>query len=220
MKKLLLTCLLAGMYHFSDAQAVNALRLTGGFGSGEIALSVDGNRLHQLGKNDKFLLGYGVRFTHFGGGTVNYLTAPASLTTEGISDTLALASPRVYSLNTFVQLGYQFNAKWSATFDIDVVGASFGAERSGTFGSTEDPRFNGLQSGSPTALNLLLVGDNDIGSLNSNFSLRYLVHEKWQVQAGYQFLFTEFTTKAVLANDNDRFRRKSGLLMLGVQYRL
>lgn len=220
MKKLLFTCLLAGMYLNSGAQAVNALRLTGGFGSGEIALSIDGNRLHQLGKNDKFLLGYGVRFTHFGGGTVNYLTAPASLTTEGISDTLVLGSPRVYSLNAFVQLGYQFNAKWSATFDIDVVGASFGAERSGTFGSTEDPRFNGLQSGRPTTLNLLLVGDNDIGSLNSNFSLRYLVHEKWQVQAGYQFLFTEFTTKAVLANDNDRFRRKSGLLMLGVQYRL
>lgn len=220
MKKMLFTCLLAGMYHFSGAQAVNALRITSGFGNGETALSVDGNRMHRLGKNDKILLGYGVRFNHFGGGTVDYITAPASLTSNGISDTLALGTPRVYSLNAFVQLGYQISPKWSATFDIDVIGTSFGAERSGIFGSTEDPRFNGLQSGSPTALNLLLVGDNDIGSLNSNFSLRYRVHEKWQLQAGYQFFFTEFTTNAVLANDNDRFRRKSGLLMLGVQYQL
>lgn len=220
MKKILFACLLAGFSLQAGAQAVNALRLTGGFGSGEMALSLDGNRMHRLGKNDKFLLGYGVRFTSFNGGTVDYLTAPASLTSEGISDTLVLGSPSVYSLNAFVQLGYQINSKWSATFDIDVVGASFGAERMGVFGSTEDPRFNGLQSGRPTTLNLLLVGDNDIGSLNSNFSLRYLVHEKWQLQAGYQFLFTEFTTNAVLANDNDRFRRKSGLLMLGIQYQL
>lgn len=98
-----------------------------------------------------------------------------------------------------------------------------GTQVGGLFGTNGHHRYTlglGLQSGRPTTLNLLLVGDNDIGSLNSNFSLRYLVHEKWQVQAGYQFLFTEFTTKAVLANDNDRFRRKSGLLMLGVQYRL
>lgn len=201
------------------SQTATTARISTGFAANEFTASLDGGRMHQLGKKQRLLLGYGLRYTHFRGSNVNYITAPAALTTKDKLDTLVLGSSSVNSFNAYVQLGYQFLPKWVITFDIDVIGASFGAERSGVFSSTEDASFNGLQKGSPTALNVLLVGDNDRGSLNSNFSLRYNVNENWQVQSGMTYLFTEFTTTQNLTDANDRFRRKSTFFMLGLQYR-
>ena len=80
-----------------------------------------------------------------------------------------------------------------------------------------------MTSASPTPFNILLVSDNDRGSLNSEFYGKYLLNEKWAVKLGAQFLFTEYTTQTKVQQfpqANDRFRNKPLLLCVGVRYKL
>jgi len=218
MKKIVLSMFMFLLTGSLLAQPTNGLRLATAFSGSSLSTALDFGQERQFGKKQRLLLGYGARYTRFQAGDAAYLTAPAKLTAEGKSDTLMLASPRVNSLNAYILLGYQFHPKWSVSFDIDLIGLSWGSESTGIFASTEDPRFNGLQAGKPTVGNFLLVGDNDRGSLNSNFSVRYSVNEQWQVQAGLSYLFTEYSTTNTLTDENNRFRNKSGLAMVGVRY--
>ncbi len=72
----------------------------------------------------------------------------------------------------------------------------------------------------PTSLNALLVGDNDIGSLNSELYVLYHASERLSVKAGLSYLFTEYTTdkKYITGIDNDRYRNKSMGAAIGIQY--
>jgi hypothetical protein len=74
-------------------------------------------------------------------------------------------------------------------------------------------------------VNLLLVSDNDIGSLNSEFYARYKFNSRWSAKAGLGFVFTEYTTTVNAQTtpsglQNSRFRNKAAGLMLGVNYSL
>jgi hypothetical protein len=105
-------------------------------------------------------------------------------------------------------------------FNIDAIGFSFGKDVKGNY-------INGAQgsmeSANPAAFNLLLISDNDKGSLNSELFARYLLNDKWAVKGGIQFLFTEFTTDSEVQQfpePNDRFRNKSLMFSAGVSYKL
>ena len=114
--------------------------------------------------------------------------------------------------------------KFDLGFNIDAIGFSFGAEKKANIiSSVYDPGQARIQLASPTTFNLLLTSDNDYGSLNSEFYLRYWIDEKIGLRLGYTFLFTEYTTNQKLSFDNgrilnDRYRLKSSMLMLGVTY--
>ena len=104
-------------------------------------------------------------------------------------------------------------------FNIDAIGFSFGKSTTGNY-------INGAQgsveSSQPTAFNVLLISDNDRGSLNSAFFGRYLLNKKWGIKGGVQFLFTEYTTDTEVQQfpePNDRFRNKSLMFMLGASYK-
>jgi hypothetical protein len=76
----------------------------------------------------------------------------------------------------------------------------------------------------PTTLNLLLTSDNDVGSLNSEFYVRYWLSPKIGIRAGYTFYFSEYTTDRAIGFDNsrivnDRYRFKSSLIMLGISWK-
>ncbi|WP_149240236.1 hypothetical protein [Dyadobacter sp. 32] len=190
----------------------------------------------RIGKKRKIEAGFGARLTSAAGSKLIYTTAgPASLTrsfntpfliffagqkTENW-DTLTVQRPFVNALNVTINLGYNFNSKISAGFNIDLIGASFGRRSSSVFQS------NGKTStdpdSKPTAFNLLLTGDHDKGSLNSEFFLKYKINQKWGIRAIYQFLFTEYTAGTVrqIAPDGseiDRFRNKANNFGLGVSY--
>lgn len=182
--------------------------------SGNIGLGA----LHGVGKQKRILLGYGLRVGGYAGQNITYITAPAALTLDEKIDTFSMSSPALLLLNTYVALGYRLNEKWSFLFDIDVVGISMGGTRNGQFSSVPFPAFNGTYDASPTSPNILLVGDNDRGSLNSTFAARYRLNENVQLKFGFTYLFTEYTTVQALSYANDRFRRKSGQLMLGLNY--
>ena len=132
---------------------------------------------------------------------------------------MLVKSPQVNSLNLFIDLSYTFNAKWRAGFNIDAIGFSFGSSRQANYinGSTGK-----ITQASPTPFNVLLVSDNDRGSLNSELYVNYFINATWGLKAGAQFLFTEYTTITkvqVYPEENDRFRNKSLLFCLGVTRR-
>jgi hypothetical protein len=187
----------------------------------------------RLGRKNQFVVGVGVRATGYLGRNQYYVTAPAELTSGGTGpfvifkenivanmDTFLVANPFVFGVNAEINLAYQFNEGFSMGFNIDAIGFSAGAEKNGDY-------INGAQvarsAASPTRFNLLLVSDNDRGSLNSQLYAKKRIDDHWYVKAGLQFLFTEYTTNAAvqqLPEPNDRFRRKSLMFMIGTSIKI
>lgn len=210
-----------GRVHYAD--------VTLGAANAQGALSVSYLHLWKLGANKKLALGLGGRLTSYFGNNQYYTTAPAELTSGGTGpgvifkddilaniDSFLLKSPQANCLNISFNLEYPLSKKITAGFNIDMIGFSFGSSRSGTYinGTTSTP-----VNASPTPFNILLVSDNDRGSLNSELYLRYFLNERIAIKLGAQFLFTEYTTTynvQTYPSGNDRFRNKSLMVCLGV----
>ncbi len=131
-----------------------------------------------------------------------------------------IQSPQTNSINASINIDYKISSKITVGFNIDAIGFSFGAEKKGNY-------INGTQGknteGKPTAFNVLLISDNDQGSLNSELYLKYLCTDKWAIKTAAQFLFTEYTTETEVQqfpSPNDRFRNKSLLFAVGISYQL
>ena len=195
--------------------------------------------LHGLGrKKQRLNIGYGVRFTSFVAANKYYTTAPAKFTStvqnlgtifsetiqENI-DTITTATAFTNSLNLAFLVEYNIKSKFDLGFNIDIVGFSFGPQKkfniiSSSFDANQEP----VQTAAPTKFNLLLTSDNDIGSLNSEFYLRYWLAPKLGVKLGYTFLFSEYRTDQKISFDNgrivnDRFRFKASMVLLSISFR-
>jgi hypothetical protein len=187
------------------------------------------------GKKRKWEAGLGLRYTAYAGVKKDFITAPARLARTHTTpflivfagqqtanwDTLSVQRPFVNSLNLSANLGYHFSAKWSAGFNIDLIGFSFGRKTSGILSSNGVTRTDAAVK--PAAFNVLLTGDHDYGSLNSEFFLRYKLTPQWGIKAVYQFYFAEYKTTMLVqtAPDGtsvDRFRNKANMLGLGCSY--
>jgi opacity protein-like surface antigen len=170
-----------------------------------------------LGKKHKFFIGTGARFNQFSGKKLNYTSAPAGLAGDkATEDTVLLAKSSISSLNILVNLGYNITDKIQLGFDIDAAGFSFGGKQAIIFNGTLLP--GELK---PSGGNILLVGNNDRGSLNSNFYARYKFNEHWGAKLSYQYYFSEYTASAKIQTapkQNDRFRYKSQGISIGVAY--
>ena len=200
-----------------ETKTVNYGSFTGAIGSNQGSLSVDFFHLWRLGEARKIEVGVGGRITSYFGSAQYYSSAPAELAdVPAKSDSLLLQSPQVNSINLSINIGYRVSAKIGLGFNIDAAGFTLGAEKAGTY-------LNGNQgsaaSAKPTPYNLLLVGHNDHGTLNSEFYLRYFFKEGLGIKVAYQYLFTEYTTNTKVQQapePNDRFRNISNLFSLGI----
>ncbi len=192
----------------------------------------------RLGKKKKWEIGTGFRLTSTVGQNLDYITAGPARLTRGTNfpflvvvsaqetqnwDTLNIQHPFTTSANLTFNLGYNFSKKLLGGCNIDVAGFTVGNNSKAIF------THNGVASvepvAKPTAFNLLLTGDNDLGSLNSEFFLKYLVGNRWGIRGVYQFLFTEYKTTTLYqtASDGtqiDRFRNKANNFGISVLYRL
>lgn len=193
--------------------------LSFGFGSSQGSIAAGYFYNLNLGFKKKFFIGTGVRFNTYYGSKINYLSAPAKLAgEESKTDTLVAPKPSVYAINALVNLGYNFSPKIQAGFNIDLIGFSFGPQGKPTFIANGTPTFTQAK---PTGFNALLVGNNDRGTVNSEFYLRYKINNKFGVKAAYQYFFTELTTATevqTVPEKNDRFRNKASLFNIGVSY--
>jgi hypothetical protein len=192
--------------------------------------SISWDHLHAVTKNKKFRIGYGLRFnSNFGKG--DFRTAPSKLTSGVESplvifaddkpenfDTISINNFLVNSLNASIHLNYAFNQKWQLEFNIDAVGCSFGKAVTADYNSSKNAPFNNKQEAKPSSYNLLLISDNDIGSLNSEIKIKYFFKPNWAINIGGTFIFAEYTTSNKLFKENDRFRQKTFMPMIGISY--
>lgn len=221
MKKFILFCLLASMTTFIYAQSEiakkqSSIDLNIGFGQGAFSHGLSWHQTHGFGSSNKFRLGYGLRFSGLYGSDLKYSTAPADLASDAAKvDTLVVSSPTTMAVNGVIYLEYQFSRKFVAGFNIDALGVGFGST------SETSARSGGkVIDAKPTSFNVLLVGNNDIGQLKSEFYAAYQIAPKWRLNAGFDLTFSEYTTSQKLRFDNDRFRHKANFIFIGASYML
>lgn len=224
MKKIIsftLALLSASLHNYAQERNQTTFDVAVAFGQG-FSPAVSASKLWGIGRQGRFKIGTGVRFTYYQQNDVQTITAPAALTSgekgpqvlflENIAsnlDTLTFSKAGVSYINIPIHLQYAFGEKLNVGFNIDVIGFSFGKKQTGRFESSASASLNNTeQSASPTAFNLLLVSDNDLGSLNSELYARYWVTPKVGLRAGASFQFIEYTTDGLLTFGNDRFRAK------------
>ncbi len=203
-------------------------------GKQQFSEALSWTHLHAFGKKNQVKIGYGLRYTNYNSRNKFYTTAPAELTStkqnlgtifspniaENI-DTLKIGTTRDNFLNITIHLQYSIK-KFDFNFNIDAAGVSFGNMPRGNYfvNNAAGNNYNGsfMPKASITGYNLLLTSDNDIGSLNSEFSIRYWFNDKLAVRAGYCFLFSEYTTDNELRLNNDRFRYKSRMALIAITF--
>ncbi len=202
------------------------------FGAGQFSYVASINNNWQLGKKQKFEIGLGLRYTGNSGSNQYFTTAPAKLTSGKTGpavffaddiipniDSVLIAKYQANSLNLAINLGYNFSNKFSVGFNIDAIGFSFGGNKPGKYFNNAGSATN--ITAKPTAFNLLLISDNDLGSLNSEFFGQYKFNKKWSGRLAFQFLFNEYTTSTKVqttptGEKNDRFRSKQSGISFGI----
>ena len=191
-----------------------------GAGSGMMTGALSWNRTHGIFAANKFRLGYGLRFSGMSGSNQFFSTAPASLTSSPEKiDSISIASPMNLALNASIHIEYMFTPKFKAGFNIDAVGIGFGSKSSVDFISrNNDGTYPTTLDANPNTLNLLLVGDNDLGYLKSEFYVGYAIKNNLWIRAGMDMTFAEYTTAQKLTNDNDRFRIKPVMFFAGISF--
>lgn len=206
-----------------------------GIGSSQFTSSLSYVHNWKIGKRKKWEVGLGARFTSYFGSNLYFRTAPAKLTsgktdptvlfTQDIEqniDSVLFPKAQVNSFNISLNFGYNFSKKFSAGLNIDAIGFSFGKKQSGIYYGNNFA--TGVQATArPTSFNLLLISDNDKGSLNSELFGRYKWNDSWSVRLGIQFYFAEYTTDTKVqttpgGDKNDRFRKKMLGAGLGISY--
>jgi hypothetical protein len=190
-----------------------------GFGASTISPVVALHKDWSLDKKSRFLIGSGVRFTGFYANNVTLTSAPPNLARDPASvDTLFAPAPNINALNLLITLAVNVSPKIQLGFSIDALGFSFGPTGKPDFVASGN---RSTVSASPTRFNVLLIDNNDIGSLGSYIFGRYRFSNKVGIKLAYQHLFNELTTTTTvqtIPEANDRFRVKSNLAYLGIQY--
>ena len=205
------------------------------FGSGQVSTTTQYQYLLKLGKKHKFSIGTGARLTNNFGNLTYYITAPAKLTSGKTGpavffadqinanlDSVYFKKSQVNALNITVNFAYDITPKIKVGFNIDAIGFSFGGSKQGSYFPNAG-LLPSTVSAKPTGFNLLLVSDNDLGTLNSEFYGQYAIDKHWGAKLGFQFLFTEYTTSTKVQTTpsglkNDRFRNKAGQISIGASY--
>lgn len=238
MKKLTTIVLLLVLSSNLQAQNSPLVRKSASFtaavGNNEFSTALSYQHLWKVGKNQKFGIGAGIRLTNYFGKNKYFTTAPANLTSgkKGLSvffaedipqniDSVLFKKTQANALNISLNFDYKILKKITLGFNIDAIGFTFGAKQNGFYLGN-----NGMgasTSAKPTNFNLLLVSDNDLGSLNSEMYVHYDINKKWGAKIGFQYLFTEFTTDTKVqttadGQKNDRFRNKSSGISFGITH--
>lgn len=211
----------------------NAFSLTANIGASSFANSLAWTHVYGIGKNKRFKVGYGLRLTNLFGSDQNFTTAPAKFTSGKSSiaalfseniianiDTIGLGKVQTNFINAGIYLNYTlpyWKNRLELGVNIDAIGFTFGSKQNASYN-------NNTVSAKPSSFNILLISDSDVGSLNSEWYISYWASKNLKIKAGYEFLFTEYTTETKIqaipgtTDRNDRFRLKSPMVMFGIVY--
>src|SRR5262249_49555006 len=143
-------------------------------------------------------------------------TADAALISSGAVNTITASRVRIGALNLALSMRLRIVAGLELGANIDVIGVGFGPSR--TVNATTG-NFQGPHTAGPPGFNLLALGRNARGTLDSEFHLSYWFDERVVVRAGVSHLVTELVTTGPLDDGSDRFRRVNTLFFVAVGYR-
>jgi hypothetical protein len=146
------------------------------------------------------------------------MAAPPDLASLEEPQSFFVENSQANAINLGLYTDYSITENILVGFNIDVVGFSFGGEKNGIVQTNELLNPIVADTAKPTSFNLLLVGDNDIGTLNSEFWIGYRIASNVMVRGAFSYLFTEYTTNGQYQDDNDRFRYKAAQGAVGVSY--
>lgn len=219
----------------TEAPQNKFIDITGTLGQSQGSAAVSYVNNWKVSKNKKLELGLGLRYTLYTGVKKDYITAPAKYSRSNTIpfaivfagqeiqnwDTLTVQRPLTHSLNLTGNIGYYFSEKLYGGINIDLIGFTIGRNTSAIFKSNGNTINENISK--PSSFNLLLTGDNDLGTLNSEFFIKYKLDNLLSIKAVYQFLFNEYKTTSVFqtAPDGtvvDRFRNKVNAFGLGISY--
>lgn len=207
------------------------------FGNQEQSIAGAFNYNWGLGKSHRWDIGVGIRTTSYFGVKKDFITAPAKLARsntvpflivlaaqeEQNFDTLTVQRPLTFATNLSFNAGYHFSPRWYGGVNIDVIGFTIGRTTSAVLTSNGATVIE--RKSKPSQFNLLLTGDNDLGSLNSEFFLTYRINKHFGLRAIYQFYFSEYKTTnpdifqtAPDGTTVTRFRNKVNAFGLGINY--
>lgn len=205
------------------------------FGDGPSSVSLSVLQSYPVALKKRLSIGFGLRGTHHRMPRTDLFTAPAHLTTgtqgatvlftptrQEFIDTISIASSSLTMINLFVQIAFALTDNWELGFNIDAAGYTAGSssEVSYTSSRSQSGGFPSRLKASPTPWNALLVSHNDIGSLQSEFYIRYNWDTNWYTRVMYSYQFIEYTTSDRLWSSNNRFRYTPSLFGLAVGYQL
>ena len=190
----------------------NHFNLALGIGGDGFTSALSWVKFYDVGKKKKFKIGYGLRLSNYFGTNNTYKTAPAHLIKQEKIDEITFSQSQTNSLNATLNFAYGISPKFEIGFNIDAIGISFGAEQNASKAGIHMGKAN------PTTGNFLLVGNNDIGNLNSEFYIRYRVRSTFSIRAGLSHFFSEYTTQTKLAYNNNRYRLITDLGFIGFTF--
>ncbi len=223
-----------------------ALTPSGEAKASEVDLSISGGQIYTTAVayrklyNIEFLeglrFGWVTRLTHANKSGAAYETAPADIRRRksdwlsGITaseipnniDTLKVENTQATFAAIGYALEYQASQRWILGHSLDVFGFTFGPESDALYtpnpnrGSSTSPA---VVKAKPSNTNLFLFGDNDIGSLNSEFYVTYSLNDNYSLRGGLAYTFVEYKTDRKLDFDNDRFRIQATGLLIALNYR-
>jgi hypothetical protein len=147
------------------------------FGVAERSWRLAVGALRQFRLGDRIQVGAGPRLTRFGGETRSYRAPDASSAFPRRID----LTPEVWALNLMVMSEVRLAGPLSAGANLDLAGVAGGPSQR-----------VGRERLRPARGSLFLYGDNDRGSLNSEFYLRLAVARRLAVRAGASHYVTGY----------------------------
>ena len=195
---------------------------------------------HQYLKVDRrglFQVGWGGSASHFRGKELDFTTAPSQLT-KGKTGFSALNAPLILRQIDTLQMragitSFNFNVSAQISLferldigaNVDILGFSLGNRRAGYYlGSRGYNKADSLnlhqtyQQARPARLNLLWLGDNKRGNLNTEIYARIHFTQRIGLKISYLFTTNEYRTDQPLVDDNRRFRFRSQMIFVGLTF--
>lgn len=203
MTRRLLSCLSwcsLGMALPASAQRID-LDASLGFSGGAWRAGVSSQWRRDIGS--RLTLGTGLRLTYYDGDAASYRNQGA--TTITLPDRLAI-DPAVGGLNVMVSAQARLVGSLAAGANIDLVGVAGGPTRQ-----------LGVAKLKPARGSLLLYGNNDRGSLNSEFFLAVRVGPRLELRGGISHYVVGYTATA--GTSATRYLRFDTIPYVGVRWR-
>ncbi len=221
-----------------------------GFKVDNVNPSVQYYQLLHLLPERRFSIGWTARLSPFFGHKLDFITAPAGLSRgktgfDAIGapyvpanlDTITFSNVSATALNFGIRVQGRFGPVEIGA-SADLLGLTIGGGQSGVYRSSTGKFVAGItaagadsvvaftgtnvnQLAHPTAGNLRLFGDNNIGTLGTEVFVRVFLNQRIAVKIGYQWVITEMTNsnRDIVAN-NDRFRYTTSMTYVGLTFPL